>query len=168
MPFQPSVLCSQLQNFCTTVIHFSSLNDFYLLNDKKSHSLWLIWALSACVLPVFAPSLLRDSFWTALSKTLCSSHTGNHLKKGTSLTAKPVFGTQWHLNGPSGAKGNLSRSDVGHLVKKIKIWRSLSPPRHKKYREGVNSNFTDGSREFWIWKKKLPLNFSLTQNSKGK
>lgn len=120
MLFQPSVLCSQLQNLCTTIIHFLSLNE---LSDR----LWLIWALPACLSPGLVPSLPRDSFWTPQSKTSAVLHTRNHLKKGTSLTAKPVFGTQWHLDGPSGAKGCLSRTVVDHLVKKSKYREANSP-----------------------------------------
>lgn len=127
MLFQPSVLCSQLQNL---IIHFLSLNEL-------SDSLWLIWALSACLPPAFEPSLLRDSLWTALSKTPCSSPQRESPQERHICNCQTSF---WY-SGTSGwalwCKGCLSRTNVGHLVITIKTWGSLLPPSIRNTEKGL-------------------------------
>lgn len=115
------------------IIHFLSLNDL-------SDSLWLIWAQSACLPPVFAPSLLRDSLWTALSKTLCSSPHRESSQEKHICNCQASF---WYSETSGWTFWNfyLSRTDVDHLAIKIKICGSLFPPQHKKYREGFHSRF---------------------------
>lgn len=83
------------------------------------------------------PHFLETAFEPPFPEHPAVLHRGNRLKKGTSVTAKPVFGTQGHLDGPSGAKGCLSRTNVDPLVITIKIWGSLLPPSTRNTEKGL-------------------------------
>lgn len=128
-------------NLCTTIIQFLSSNELSIAYDSPGF----------CQ-PVFPQSLYPQFLETVVElpfpKPSAVLHTGNHLKKGTSLTAKPVFGTQWNLNEPSGAKSWLSWTDVDHLVKKIKIWRRLQPHSIRNTEKGFTPIWLTENSEF--------------------
>lgn len=141
VPFQPSTPWSQLQNLCVTMHYLVACDSFRLLQHAFPQSLY--------------PCFLEIIFEPPFPKPSAVLHTMNHfLEKGISGTAKPVFGTRWHLDEPSGAKCWLSRTDLDHSVIKWKSREAVFPTQHRKYGE--------------LERKIEHLKFSPTQNYKEK